>query len=300
MAVTSQAGIYRWTKALRTESEVATWEVVIESSGLTHAMISHHAGNKSHILEIFDPVRVQLAGWQKQFGGKIEFLTAGKLEAMSQPPSERKTSLLKIRNRLLVSQTADKQVLADICKQFPDRIILSYPPALAFGTGDHATTATCLRQITDFAKKRARLNETHWDFLDLGCGSGILSAAANALGAESVLGIDFDEMAVRTAHRLATQNGLNETSLIVADVLKWKPRRRQTYDLIAANIFHDVLIEVFPRLPAWLEPGGELIVSGILNSQERNCLKVGEKAGFEFDRVIRKGKWSTAHGNLAR
>jgi len=279
---------------------VATWEAVIESSGLTHAMISHNVGRKSHVLEIFDPVRAELAGWQKQFGGEIEFLTAAKLEAMSQPPPGEEAGLLKIRDRLLVSQTVDKQVLDDIRKEFPDRIILSYPPGLAFGTGDHATTATCLRQITDFAKQRARLDETHWDFLDLGCGSGILSAAAKALGADKVLGIDFDEMAVRTSHRLAAQNGLEEASLIVDDVLKWKPQGHQTYDLIAANIFHDVLIEVFPRLPIWLKLEGELIVSGILNSQESNCLRAGEKAGFEFDRVIRKGKWSTAHGKLVR
>ncbi len=296
----SQAGIYRWSKTLRTESEVATWEAVIEASGLINATISHNAGRKNHALEIFDSVRAELVSWQKQFGGEIEFLSAAKLEAMSQPPSEEAFRLLKIRDRLLVSQTTDKRVLADIRNEFPERIILSYPPGLAFGTGDHATTATCLRQITDFAKQRARLGATRWDFLDLGCGSGILSAAAKALGADQVLGIDFDEMAVRTAHRLAAQNGLDESSLVVADVLKWKPRRHQTYDLIAANIFHDVLIEVFPRVPAWLKPGGELIVSGILNSQERTCLRAGEKTGFEFDRVIRKGKWSTAHGVLSR
>lgn len=294
----SHPGIYRWSKTLRTESEVDTWEAVIESSGLTHAMISHNVRRKSHALEIFDPIRAELAGWQKQFGGEIEFLTASKLEAMSQPPPEEEAGLLKIRDRLLISLTADKRVLADIRKEFPDRIILSYPPGLAFGTGDHATTATCLRQITDFAKRRARFDGNHWNFLDLGCGSGILSAAAKALGAGQVLGIDFDEMAVRTAHRLASQNGLDEACLIVDDVLKWKPRRHQTYDLITANIFHDVLIEVFPRLPAWLQPEGELIVSGILNSQEQNCLRVGEKAGFEFDRIIRKGQWSTAHGKL--
>ncbi|NOY00142.1 MAG: methyltransferase domain-containing protein [Verrucomicrobia bacterium] len=296
----SQSGIYRWSKILRSESEVSTWEAVIEASGLTHAMISHNAGRKNHLLEIFDALRAELLGWQKQFGGELDFISAAKLEAMSQPPSEEEVSLLKIRDRLVVSQTRDKQVLADIRKEYPGRIILSYPPGLAFGTGDHATTATCLRQITDFAKQRARHSGAAWDFLDLGCGSGILSAAANALGADRVLGIDFDEMAVRTAHRLSLQNGLDEACLIEADVLKWKPQGHQTYDLIAANIFHDVLIEVFPRLPAWSKPGAELIVSGILNSQERNCLRAGEKAGFEFDRIIRRGKWSTAHGLLSR
>ena len=299
MTGSSQASIYRWSKILRRESEVVTWEAVIEASGLTHAAISHQAGRKTHFLEIFDPARDQLVGWQKQFGGEIEFLTATKLEAMSQPSSEEELRLLKIRDRLLVVNTADKKNLADIRKQFPGRTVLSYPPGLSFGTGDHATTASCLRLIADFSKQREKVEGPAWSFLDLGCGSGILTAAAKALGADQVLGIDFDEMAVRTARKLATKNGFAKTDLIEADVLKWKPSRQQTYDLIAANIFHDVLIELFPCLPEWLNPGGELIVSGILNAQEKSCLSAGEKAGFEFDRVIHKGKWSTAHGKLA-
>ena len=119
------------------------------------------------------------------------------------------------------------------------------------------------------------------------------------MGADQVLGIDFDEMAVRMAKGLALQNGIDETCLIEADVLKWKPSGQESYDLIVANIFHDVLIEVFPRLPGWLKPDGELIVSGILQTQEKSCLSAGEKAGFEFGHIIHKGKWSTAHGKLA-
>ena len=105
-------------------------------------------------------------------------------------------------------------------------------------------------------------------------------------------------MAVRSARRLAEQNGLDEASLIVGDVLEWKPEQHEDYNLIAANIFHDVLIELFPRLPAWLKPGGELIVSGILHTQELSCLSAGRRVGFEFDRTIRKGKWCTVHGAL--
>lgn len=295
----SQTGIYRWSKILRTETEVATWEAVIEASKLVSATIFHIAGKKSCLLEIFDTSRVELEAWKQQFGGEIEHLTAPELEAMSQPPLDGESEVLKIRDRLLVTQSVDGQVLQQLKNDYPERIVLSYPPALAFGTGDHATTATCLRLICDFSKERNKSGAEPWSLLDLGCGSGILCAAANALGAQQVLGIDFDEMAVRTARRLAGPNGLNENTLIEGDVLKWQAPHQQTYDLIGANIFHDVLIEVFPMLPAWLKNDGQLIISGILNSQEQNCLSAGEKAGFVFDRVIRKGKWSTAHGTLA-
>ena len=300
MTGASQAGIYRWSKILRTESEVAAWEVMIEASGLTNATISHNTGRKTWRLEIFDPSRAQLGGWEKEFGGVIEHLSADKLEVMSLATPKGESPLLKIRDCLLVTQSTDKLVLNSIRKSFPRRIVLSYPPSLAFGTGDHATTATCLRLIVDFSKQRVKLDKACWSFLDLGCGSGILSAAAKALGADKVVGIDIDEMAVKTAHRLAGRNGIDEASLIKADVLKWKPRSRQSYDLITANIFHDVLIEVFPRLSEWLKPDGELIVSGILQTQEPSCLSVGKRAGFEFDHIIRKGKWSTAHGTLSR
>jgi len=69
--------------------------------------------------------------------------------------------------------------------------------------------------------------------------------------------------------------------------------------LIAANIFHDVLIEVFPSLAGWLKGGGQLIVSGILREQEANCLAAGKKAGFEFGRIVRKGKWTSALGRIS-
>lgn len=293
-----QAGIYRWSKVLRSESEVNTWEAVIESSALLGATISHQAGKKTWRLEMFDPSAEELSGWEKKFGGRIEYFSEAELEAMSQPVKASQGELLKIRDRIIVSQDSDEAILQQLREDFPKRLVLSYPPALAFGTGGHATTATCLRLICDYVKNRNKDKEVSWSFLDLGCGSGILSAAANGLGAQSVLGIDFDEMAVRTARRLAANNGLAAQCLIEGDVLHWQPPGKRTYDLIAANIFHDVLIEVFPKLPAYLSPGGELIISGILNSQEKNCLQAGEQAGFVFDRVIRRGKWSTAHGSL--
>lgn len=298
MTSESQQGIYRWTKILRKESEAEHWQASIEAALLLNAMISHIAGKKSWKLEIFDPSLSQLKPWKDQFDGEIEHLSADQLDAMSRPTLDEHTSLLKIRDRIIVTQTTEAEQSEKIRKQFPKRIVLSYPPALAFGTGEHATTATCLRFICDFCKKHQTHSTQAWHFLDLGCGSGILSAAAKAMGAASVLGMDFDPMAIRAAHRLAEVNGLQNSELIEADVLKWQPHAQQSYDLIVANIFHDVLIELFPNIPKWFKPGGELILSGILGTQEKSCLQVAEKSGFVFDKVVRKGKWSTAHGKL--
>jgi len=207
MTGATQPGLHRWSKVLRNESEVAIWEAVIEASGLTHATISHRSGSHSWRIEIFDADRSRLAAWEEQFGGTVEYFTYSQLEVMSQPPAEGEGGLLKIRDRLLVTPSTAEVELEEIRRQFPGRGVLSYPAGLAFGTGNHATTATCLRMVVDFAKDRGKRNTEPWSFLDLGCGSGILCAAAKALGAGEVLGIDFDEMAVRAARRLAGSQG---------------------------------------------------------------------------------------------
>ncbi len=271
---------------------------MIEASGLIQATISHHSGHHSWRLEIFDSDRSRLAAWEGQFGGSVEFFTYSQLEAMSRPPADGKGGLLKIRDRLVVTESTAKTELEGIRHQFPGRKVLSYPAGLAFGTGKHATTATCLRMVVDFAKGRDKDCAGPWTFLDLGCGSGILCAAAKALGADEVLGIDFDGMALRAARRWATPNGLEQNELVEGNVLEWQPGQGRRYDLIAANIFHDVLIEVIPSLAGWLEEGGQLIISGILREQESRCLAAGEEAGFEFERVVRKGKWTSAQGRI--
>ena len=271
---------------------------MIEAMGLTGATLSHQEGRKTWRLEIFDTTRDQLEGWNSQFGGKIESFSALDLEDLSLAHQSQAAPLI-IRDRLVISQSAEKADLKKLREKYPERKILIYPPGLAFGTGDHPTTATCLRLVTDFAVQWQRADQQSWNFLDLGCGSGILCAAAAALGANKIQGLDFDGTAIRTAHKLALQNDLDQACLLEADVLEWKPPGGLRFDFIAANIFHDVLVELFPRLPNWLKPGGKLIVSGILRDQEKACLAVGNKAGFTFHGILRRGKWITARGELS-
>ena len=73
---------------------------------------------------------------------------------------------------------------------------------------------------------------------------------------------------------------------------QWTPEK--TYDVVAANIFYDVLTLSFPRILQAVKPGGLVMVSGILHTQAESCLAAGTKAGLVFDKPIRKGKWVTA------
>lgn len=156
---------------------------------------------------------------------------------------------------------------------------------MAFGTGDHATTATCLRLLAD-------LDLSGKDFLDLGCGTGILGLAARKLGAAKVLAADFDPDAVRVTRENLKQNNLERVTVRQLDVLKWKPERQ--WPVVAANLFSGVLIEAAPTLAAATESGGSLIFSGVLFSQAKAVCKSLTENGFRIQTRVRRGKWFTA------
>ena len=220
-----------------------------------------------------------------RFGGTMRKVAR---DEWSAPQAQRPP--IKIRNRLLVSTSAEEKALRSLAKANPGRHVLSVPAEMAFGTGDHATTATCLRLLTDIAHERG----TGWSVADLGCGTGVLAIAAKKLGAGTAYACDFDPFAVEVTGRNMQRNHVDDVTVEERDVLKWKPRVK--YDVVLANLFSTVLIEAFPVIAKLLRPGGDLIISGILASQAWDVVSAGAGYGFGFSRVVRKGKWVTARG----
>lgn len=163
------------------------------------------------------------------------------------------------------------------------------PAALAFGTGEHATTAMCLRHLADISRQRKK---TSWSFLDLGTGSAILAMASQVLGARDILGTDFDALALRTARENLRNNGLRGIKLERSDVLKWTPDR--TWDVVAANLFSGVLIAAATTIAKAVAPTGELLLSGVLREQEQEVLAAFELQRLRVQKVGRKGKWISA------
>ena len=184
--------------------------------------------------------------------------------------------------------------LAALRKEHPKRDIIVIPPEMAFGTGDHATTSTCLRLLVDVARER-KGHGAGWSVADLGTGTGVLAIAAHKLGAGEVFACDFDPFAVAAAARNAARNETPEILTKEQDVLKWKPRKKG-YDVVLANLFSTVLIEAWPVVGKSLAAGGDLIVSGILASQAWDVFTAAAAHGIGFSKVIRKGKWVTARG----
>lgn len=216
------------------------------------------------------------------FGGTLRVarpLTRKELEPKPRPP-------LRVRGRLLVVSTEKELALAR--KQHGKTPALLIPATVAFGTGEHATTASCLRMIADVAHE---LRGTEWDALDLGTGSGILAFAARIFGARKVEASDFDATAVRVAKENAAANNITGVRFIRSDLLKWTAPRQ--WPVVLANVFSTTLIAAAPLIAAAVEKGGRLILSGILRTQEGEVLSAFRKQGCRLERAVRKGKWVT-------
>lgn len=162
-----------------------------------------------------------------------------------------------------------------------DRIILTINPGNVFGTGLHQTTKLCLKQLEK--------NVTYgMEAIDLGCGSGILSAAAILLGAKHVFAADIDENAVTTAYENAGLNGIGRDRLYVTsgDILTDVSLREQIgenkYDIAAANIVADIIIPISPFVYKLLKSGGIFISSGIIKERLDEVKSAITASGFEI------------------
>ena len=127
-------------------------------------------------------------------------------------------------------------------------------------------------------------------FLDVGCGSGILSIAACLLGAGSALGVDIDALAVKTARENGELNGLTPPRYTVmqGDLTR---DVTGTYPVIAANIVADAIIALSPAVPALLAAGGVYIVSGIIDTREADVQAALADCGFTVTERHEHGGW---------
>ncbi len=162
---------------------------------------------------------------------------------------------------------------------------LIIPAAGAFGTGEHATTAMCLRLL----EETARGPKAGWTLLDAGTGTGILALAARRFGAQEVLGIDNDPRAVAHARANARLNKIRGVHFQALDFLRWKPARR--FDVITANLFSELLIAALPIFRRALSREGTLILSGILREQAPEVARAFRSTGFHLETQRRRGKW---------
>lgn len=161
----------------------------------------------------------------------------------------------------------------------PDAVNIMLDPGVAFGTGDHPTTALCLEWLSQQSLAGRTL-------IDYGCGSGILAVAALKLGARRVYAVDVDPLALIASRENAERNGVEDRlTTIGADA----PIPLAAADIVIANILAGTLIELASRLTTLVHAGGRMVLAGVLVEQvDEMCRHYA--AHFVFE-TRRRGEW---------
>ena len=186
-------------------------------------------------------------------------------------------SPFEVSSRLFVTPSWEQSVT----KTGQEVIILD--PGMAFGTGTHGTTYTCLQALSD------NLLPGH-DVCDIGTGSGILAFAAKKLGAATVYATDNDSLAIKVARENEKVNGLEgEIEFAVEDLFSGEKK----YDLVIANILAPIIQELTPKIPLILKPNGIFISSGYIVAQKsmiHDCLTENR---FDVKQEYEREGWVT-------
>jgi ribosomal protein L11 methyltransferase len=268
--------MYLWRK-----SGTPRWLSSKTIAGLT---VIERPGRKRLQLEVFCRSTTQARRLVNEFGGHVEKLPRDWLERFSR---EQESERIKIGKRLVVVRsnvggTSASRVRAGKAEsRHRGPAYLVIPAGIAFGTGDHATTAMSLRLLEEVSSTL----EPGWSMADLGTGSGILALAARGFDAGRVIAIDNDAQAIKTAKENARANRIDQVDFRIGDVRRWSCPR--TIDIVTANLFSELLIAVLPKL----RRARCLILSGILRSQERAVRRALRANKIEIVQVRRRGKW---------
>ena len=165
-------------------------------------------------------------------------------------------------------------------------ILIHLDPGMAFGTGHHPTTRTCMEILERDTKPGYRI-------LDVGCGSGILSVVAVKVGATSALGLEIDPVAARAGEENVRINGIEDKVQIVQGTLPSPLAEARSFDIVAANISAKVVTDLAQHLIDSVAIGGKLIAGGIIEPHVEDVTKALNAVGASIDETFIDGDWVT-------
>ena len=168
----------------------------------------------------------------------------------------------------------------------PDDIVIEIDPGIAFGTGYHPTTDTCLQAMEQHIAPGMTV-------LDLGTGSGILTIAAIKLGAGLVTALNIDSQAVTAARRNFKRLGINKQVRLGQGSVPHPTAPAGDFDLAVANISARGVADRCPFILTALKPSALFIASGLLNTQKEEVAAVVEPLGFSLISEWPQEEWTT-------
>ncbi|HOP06860.1 MAG TPA: 50S ribosomal protein L11 methyltransferase [candidate division Zixibacteria bacterium] len=167
----------------------------------------------------------------------------------------------------------------------PPKYDIIIEPKMAFGTGRHETTRSCLKVIGDKYPAGGR-------FVDLGCGSGILSILAAMKGASFIKAIDYDQLAVDNCIENFEINKVSTVYEVLHGSLE-KCDGDEPYDFVAVNIIKETILPMLPRLRELTRPDGILLLAGLLARDEAIITAALEKVGLSRYTIEHDNEWIT-------
>lgn len=248
----------------------------------TRLIVSSNPPKPGIQVEIYPSGEAQGRHLVKTHGGKLLRMAPKSWWLPQEPRSEP----LRIGRKLLVVTTRAQKKYWE--SKYPARKLLVIPASLAFGTGEHATTQMCLKQI-------AQIND--WEekkFLDIGTGTGILAISARILGCAQVEAFDNDPRAIEVAKENERENFSKKFTL---PPINWKVcgiekfKKNAAYDFLAANLYSELLIRHSSQIARALKPGGMLLLSGIFEDQIDTVKKTFNSLSLQPMHLKRKGQW---------
>ena len=195
-------------------------------------------------------------------------------------------NLLRVGRQLVI-----KPSWIDYSPEEGDRVI-ELDPGMAFGTGYHPTTYTCLEAMEDLLKPGMVV-------LDLGTGSGILSITAAMLGASRVVALDIDPQAVRAARQNFRRTKVQKLVALTQGSLPHPLAGQGQFDLAVANISARAIRERGTHIAETLAPGGHLIASGFMSDQRQEVHDALGELGLTLTQEWSQGEWTTQAYKLA-
>jgi ribosomal protein L11 methyltransferase len=161
-------------------------------------------------------------------------------------------------------------------------VLLEIDPKMAFGTGYHETTRCMLRLL----EKTVKGGES---VLDIGTGTGILAIAALKLGAVNAFGFDIDEWSYVNATENAMLNGVSESLLVREGSFETIPSRE--YSLVLANVNRNMLLDTANQITGYVQGGGILLLSGLLETDERDILEQLDYSKMSLLDKLQENEW---------
>lgn len=244
------------------------------------AIVKGYIPESSDLVDKIDLIK-QLVVALPQFGLNIG---AGEVSTVEINEKDWDTSWKKYYKPIKIGNQIVVKPIWEEYKPGKGEIVIEMDPGMAFGTGTHETTIMCIQQLEQHVSGKCTV-------FDIGCGSGILSIAAAKLGAEKVIGVDYDEVAVNVAGKNVIVNKVDDIVEIKHGNLMDEVREKA--NIIIANITADVIMLLSKDIKKFLNSCGLFIASGIILDKTEETKENLKENGLEVIKVETAGEWST-------